>query len=147
MVVRDPISRFLSGYGNRIIHARALERHGNVIGRLQTEKLPILPDIGFFVDNMERYLDISPYVRNHLAPQCSVIGGIFDKINKIYPISRVHEIPEFFSKERGLHISLPHEQSAGPKFTLSHLSRQQVDKLVDFYKDDYNMLKDHYNAP
>lgn len=146
-VVRDPISRFLSGYGNRILNARALETRGNVVETLKSRGLPTIPDLNTFIELMNEYMEISSYTRNHFSPQFSVIGEIFGKINLVYPISRVSEIPNFFAEKRGVLIKLPHEQSAGKKFTLDDLSRDQLEKLVEFYKEDYEMLKEYFKPP
>jgi hypothetical protein len=147
VVVRDPISRFLSGYGNRIIHARALETRGNIGEMLKAENLPTMPDLNEFVDNLEKYLSFSSYMRSHLSPQASVIGEIFPRIQHVFQISNVGRIPEFFRERRGLEVKLRHDQSVGPKFKPSDLSKDRLDKLVAFYEDDYKMLKDFFTPP
>jgi hypothetical protein len=146
-VVRDPISRFLSAYGNRIVHARALETRGNVVETLKAKGLSTIPDLPSFIDNLEAYVQISSYTKNHISPQSSVIGGIFKHIKHIYPLSKVSEIPSFVLETRGVEIALPHEQSTGPKFKQSDLSAQHLAKLIDFYSEDYAMLKDYFQPP
>lgn len=146
-IIRDPVSRFLSGFGNRILHAKALETRGNISNKIKAAGLSLEPDLDDFVDNLEEYLQISTYMRNHLSPQTSIIGAIFPKIKHVFPISRASEIPDFFRALRGLEVRFPHEQSAGPKFKISDLSSMRLKKIIDFYKDDYALFKQHYEPP
>lgn len=146
-IVRDPVSRFLSGYGNRILHAKALETRGNIGDKIKAAGLSLEPDLDSFVDNLEKYLQISVYMKNHLSPQASIIGAIFPKIKHVLPISRAAEIPEFFRTHRNINVTFPHEQSVGPKFKPSDLSRSRLKKIVDFYKDDYALLHQHFAPP
>lgn len=147
VIVRDPVSRFLSGYGNRVLHAKALQTRGNIGDKVKAAGLPLEPDLDGFVDNLEKYLQLSIYMKNHLLPQASVIGEIFPKIKHVFPISRVAEIQDFFRAERGVNLELRHEQSAGPKFKTSDLSSARLKKVVKFYKDDYKLLHQYFSAP
>lgn len=146
-IVRDPIKRFLSAYGNRIVHMKALETMGNAAEVISAKKYPLQPTLEQFVQNLEFYCSASLYMKNHIAPQETIIGQIFSKIKNVYDTSQVPELELLLTKRCSKDIILPHEQSGGPKFSISDLSTNSVKKLLKFYEKDYDMLSDFYNPP
>lgn len=146
-IVRDPLKRFLSAYGNRVVHMKVLETTGNASVKIRLAGYPLQPSLEQFVQNLEFYCDASSYLKNHIAPQQTIVGGIFQKINRVYDISQVPEFESFMSERYGKPIVLPREQSGGPKFTASDLSKSSLKKLLNFYRKDYEMLSQFYTPP
>lgn len=146
-IVRDPIKRLLSAYGNRIVHMKALETMGNAAEVISAKNYPLQPTLEQFVQNLEFYCSASLYMKNHIAPQETIIGQIFSKIKNVYDTAQVPELELLLTKRCGKAIILPREQSGGPKFSISDLSTNSVKKLSKFYEKDYDMLSDFYNPP
>ncbi|WP_207101573.1 sulfotransferase family 2 domain-containing protein [Paracoccus shandongensis] len=147
VIVRDPIKRFLSAYGNRIVHMKVLETVGGASARILAAGHPLQPSLEEFVQNLEFYCSVSSYMKNHIAPQEKIVGDIFPKIKRVYDTSQVPEFEAFMSERCGSQIVLPREQSGGPKFTVSDLSERSLGKLLDFYRKDYKMLSRFYSPP
>lgn len=147
VIVRDPIKRFLSAYGNRVVHMKALETMGDASAKILMSNYPLQPSLEQFVQNLEFYCNASSYMKNHIAPQETIVGGIFSKIKHVYDISQVSEFEKFMSERCEKQIVLPREQSGGPKFTVSDLSERSLKKLLDFYHEDYAMLSRFYSPP
>ena len=145
-IVRDPIKRFLSTYGERIGHVKVLERAGTV-EKIRSDGYPVQPSLEEFVQNLEYYCEVSSRVRRHIAPQKNIIGPFFPRIKKVYEISQIPEFEAFMSERYGKPITLAQDQTGGPKFTIADLSQRSLEKMVDYYKPDYKMLSQFYDPP
>lgn len=68
-VVRDPVSRFLSAYTNRVTYYRDMERecaqNPEIRSQFDELGLPAVPDLDVFIDNFEHYVNLSPSIRLH----------------------------------------------------------------------------------
>lgn len=146
-IVRDPIKRFLSAYGNRIIHMKALETTGVASKLIKAAGYPLQPSLEEFVQGLSFYCKASSYMRNHIAPQETIVGEIFPKIKHVYDTSQVPAFEALMSERCGREIVLPREQSGGPKFAVSDLSKKSLSKLIDYYRKDYEMLSHFYSPP
>lgn len=146
-IIRDPIKRFLSAYGNRVVHMQALETMGDASSKILAAGYPLQPSLEQFVQNLEFYCNASSYMKNHIAPQETIIGEIFSNIKRVYDTSQVPQFEEFMSERCGKQIVLPREQSGGPKFTVSDLSKRSLRILLNFYREDYEMLSRFYSPP
>lgn len=146
-IIRDPIKRFLSAYSNRVVHIKALETVGKSAELIEDSPHPLQPTLEEFVQNLEFYCEVSPYIRDHVAPQKTVIGHFFPKIKHVYDTSQVSKMEALLSERTGMKIVLPREQSGGEKLTLDNLSPQALKKLLAFYAEDYKMLSQFYIPP
>ena len=147
VIVREPIKRFLSAYANRVVHIKALETVGTAAKTINASPHSLQPTLEEFVQNLEFYCEASPYIRNHVAPQQSVIGKFFPQIKRVYDPAQVPDLEAFLSERYEKPIVLPREQSGGPKLTTQDLSRSSLKKLKRFYKNDYAMLSEFYKRP
>lgn len=74
VIVRDPIKRFLSAYGNRIVHRKVLETTGYASKLIRAAGFPLQPSLDEFIQNLEFYCKVSSYMKNHIAPQETIVG-------------------------------------------------------------------------
>jgi len=133
-VVREPIDRFISFYQNKIVQ----------------EKKYIDPsvDIDNLAMNLEKYQSQNSALKHHTETQKSFLGddlAVFDWVGKIEDLSKLHETIQEMTH---LNFSLPQKQtsSSSRKAKLS-LSNETILRLVDFYKEDYALLKGFYQVP
>lgn len=145
-IVRDPIKRFLSAYGNRVVATKALETVGHSKAKIDRSVYSLQPSLDEFVQNLEFYCEVSPYIERHIASQSSKIGKFFSKIKLTYDTSQIPEFEEYLSKKYRRKVKLPHKQTAGPKYKISDLKKESLEKLQKFYEKDYNMLSNFYNS-
>jgi hypothetical protein len=145
VIVRDPIKRFLSAYGNRVIHVASMKKRPKVAAALAREGLGAMPSLAEFVENLEQYRKISRYVRIHTIPQANYVGAFWSEIKHRVPIERIGDVPAIIKAATGQKVVLPHTQGGGPKPSVGDLSPRHFDKLVKFYRSDYDMLKGLYS--
>ncbi|WP_421723395.1 sulfotransferase family 2 domain-containing protein [Bauldia sp.] len=140
VIVRDPIKRLLSAYGNRVLGA----------GESRSEKLSSAglkpePTIEEFIINFNEYRENSKVIRNHTIPQSRYVGDFWDKIALKIPIEQLGSVPEMLQKLTGARVELPQMKKTPNPAKVSDLSPKLFNKLVDFYQKDYEMLGPMYS--
>lgn len=145
VIVRDPIKRLLSAYGNRVVHAKALKKRPDVAAALARAGLSDMPSLAEFVEYLERYRTLSHYLRFHTIPQSKYVGAFWTDIKHRVPIENMREIPAILQQATGRKVRLPHAQTGGPKPLVDELSPAHFNKLVKFYHADYEMLSGIYD--
>lgn len=143
-VIRDPVSRILSCYSDRVVFRRVLGRKR--IGAEVCKALDITPnpDLNEFILNLEKYRVASRPIAHHSRPQYSSIGLDLDYYQRVYPIEELDALAVDLSGIRESTITLPHLQTHGPKYRVEELSREALVKIVDLFGGDYILLKRYY---
>mgnify|MGYP000268061510 CR=1 FL=1 len=78
--------------------------------------------------------------------EVDIITG-FDNLQKYSQIFKIEELSDLMAelmKRTKLAVELPREQNYGPLFQLSGLSDDAFEYLLDFYKQDYDLLANQY---
>ena len=140
VIVREPISRFLSAYGNRVVHAKILQMNDSIALKVKRARLSPAPDLDEFIAKFEDYRSISREVDIHTLPQARFVGKFWEKITYRLPINNVTQVPGIIEKHTGMKIELPYTQTGGPKFSADQLSSKQTKILQKVYRDDYKMF-------
>ena len=137
-LVRDPIKRFLSAYGNRVIH------HGDVspeavrqAGRLK--RLTPNPELDEFIERLEAYMAI-PVIKAHCRPMVDILGPEPGYFHAIYDIGQIDAFLADASQVVGRELKAGRFQTGGPKFSPDILTAAQKAKLEKFYKRDYEVF-------
>lgn len=148
-ITRDPVRRFLSMYSNRVVHHRELSNQG-IVG-IELEKNGLLPDpqINELIDRLDEYMAARPSIFHHARPQHDFIGSDLSIYSRLADISEVdvviNEIKEIW-RENGLATyadaakPLRREQTGGPKLGLEVLTSESFERLLDYYKCDYDAI-------
>lgn len=147
MVVRDPIKRFLSAYSNRVGHHRELsewyirEKHPELLGKIPCYD----PDLASFIKYIELFMAV-PSIRHHFKP----ISQFFNKsdffsFDKIYKIENINDLESDLTKVYNKEFRLDKKQTEGVKLGVDALDFEQLSFLMDFYKDDYEILENYYS--
>ncbi len=149
IVLRDPIKRFLSGYSNRVTHHNELSfeylsNHKHSSAKILLDKGSILnPGIGQFIEFFDDYYQ-TPSIHHHLRPVTEILDGDLEFFNKIYILENIRELEEDISNLSKKIFKLPKSQTGGKKYSHKELNSQQMDYLIDFYKEDYKLMQDFY---
>jgi hypothetical protein len=145
-ITRDPIKRFLSMYSGRVVNQRELSRQSKSATRLEDASLPFDPQINELVDKFDRYLENSTSIRHHAIPMMNFLGTdltVYSRIADIGDIDIViNEIRGYWVR-KGMHKQLelsPAKQSSGPKIGLHELHPDSFEKLLDYYKEDFEKI-------
>jgi len=138
-VARDPIKRFISGYRNRVLHHENIKKLLDIDG--QKYKPPLLSD---FALSLPGFIKISVSVAHHMSLQKLILGDNLQKYSQIFKIEELSDLMAELMKRTKLAVELPREQNYGPLFQLSGLSDDAFEYLLDFYKQDYDLLANQY---
>lgn len=146
-VVRDPIKRFLSAFGNRVLHHKELSR--DYVERLKLDPPLDLdafafdPDLASFVDQFDAYRRV-PTIDHHFRP-ISEFSAPLAAFDKVYPFEALNDLIADLEQRMGVPMPLPHSQRGGPKLQVKDLSPRIFNKLVDIFAADYAMLDGLYS--
>lgn len=148
VVLRDPVKRFLSGYSNRVGHHRELSenyirgKHPELI-----DELPAFnPDLDQFIAQFDRYLQVST-IRHHFEPVSNLLTRKqLDRFDRIYRIEDLGELEKDLSRLLEDDIKLTKAQTGGKKVHISSLPREQVERLIDLFRQDYELMEGIYST-
>ncbi len=151
IVLRDPIKRFLSGYSNRVTHHKELSyeylsKHKHPSAKILLDKNSILnPGLGQFIEFFEDYYQ-TPSIHHHLRPVNEIVNGSLEIFDTIYTLENIKELEKDISDFSKKDFKLPRSQTGGKKYSHKELNSQQMDWLIDFYKEDYKLMQDFYTV-
>ncbi len=147
LIVRDPIKRFLSAYGNRVCYHGELSRWFISTYRPELLKeIPVFnPGIGQFIDYLDIYIK-SPSIYHHVQPINKLLNvSSLSKISDLYKIEDLSDFSEEITKSTGKPFELGRYQTHGKKIHIKDLSKLHLEKLIDFYRKDYDLLRGIYS--
>jgi hypothetical protein len=148
VVIRDPIKRFLSAYSNRVTHHKELSQEF-ILSRFPqyAEQLPFFdPNLQQFTDNLKHYLRIRP-IEHHVEPvSVHLSAEQSQQFSKIYPLENISSLECDLSEILGHDVKFGRSQTGGRKISLGELSLIQMKTLIDYYKEDYQLLSEFYTA-
>ena len=145
-VVRDPVSRILSCYRNRVVYRKELSaKHIQGVKRLAG--LPPDPDLSTFVKNLERYRMISRPIAHHSQNLSYFLGNTPDWFDKIYDIRKVDDLMQDLRERVGELPEVERSQMGGPKVSIADLSEQEIAKIRKMYAEDYKLFGKYFEDP
>lgn len=142
-VVRDPIKRLLSAYRNRVVHHRELSNEA-VGTRLSEANLPANPDLATFIRYLRRYAKCVRSIGHHTRPQVDFLGRDPSWISRLYRFSELEILAEDVRRLTNSNVSLPWLQKGGPKIKVEDLNPKQIDKLREYYAEDYAVFGSYF---
>ena len=146
-ILRDPVARLLSAYGNRITHARDTYKGRLARTRAWALGLPMDPDPDTFFCRLGRYRLQSGSIRKHTRPMTDFLGRDTHRYDRIYRIEDMAELADDLRARTGRPVTLPRTQTGGRKLTLHDVSRASYDALLDLTRTDYDAFRDYYSPP
>ena len=149
LLLRDPIRRFLSGYGNRVIHYKELSRR--YVSGLRLERpldlatFPFDPTLEQFVEHFDLYRRI-PTISHHFRPVSEFVAPL-SAYDHVYPLEDLDRLQADLREWTGQPFSLPHAQQGGPKLRIADVPKHTLHHLIDLYAQDYELLSPFYRPP
>lgn len=134
-IIRDPIKRIISTYGNRVVHHQEISPSKSA-WHLKGKGLKHDPSLSEFIDNLDEYRVI-PSINHHVRPIVDFIGtepGYFDRV---YAFNELSDFVADISAIVGKKLTLPRAQTGGPKLSPEDLSAEQIEKIRAYYWQDY----------
>lgn len=145
VVVRDPVERAISGWANRVIHERDVERSSISRTLLTPFGLGPKPDADTFFLNLGKYMLANNRVRRHLLPQASYLGDDLSFFDEVYRIDELDRLNADLSTLIGKPVTFGRHQTGGPKLRFSDLSRPAAEALMRHLEPDYSLLSSFYS--
>jgi hypothetical protein len=106
-VVRDPLSRVVSGYFSKIVHLNCLEEPSTRVAAWAAG-LTTRPTLEELLTNLARYKLVSRVIRTHFQPLSHYLGADPAWYSRIYDISEVGELADDACSRTGRTAKLPH---------------------------------------
>lgn len=144
-VVREPVERGLSGWANRVMHERDVDRSAISKAALKPFGLGPFPDADTFFLNLGKYMAVNDRVRRHLLPQAAYLGDDLSFFHAVYRIDELGRLAADLSARIGKAVSFGRHQTGGPKIKFSDLSRAAAEKLTRHFEADYRLLAKFYS--
>lgn len=146
IVVRDPIERFLSAYASRVLDHGETNR--NAVEKQSAWLLNTLPhfkpNLTQFIEHLDVYLQV-PSILHHCQPLSELVNHDLSQFSHVVTIRDMASLQTLFSETVGKDIVIPHQHVGKNKVSLGELSRPQIDKLLQFYDQDYELLAPWYS--
>jgi hypothetical protein len=92
------------------------------------------------------YRQASATIKHHTDPQFYSIGKNLSYYDRIFRFTELAEIAHTLKAAVGAEITLPKEQSEGPKLSVADLSKDERRRISEFYAEDYLLLNDFYRS-
>ncbi len=144
-VVREPVERGLSGWANRVIHERDVDRSALSKAALKPFGLGPFPDADTFFLNLGTYMAVNDRVRRHLLPQAAYLGDDLSFFDAVYRIDEMDRLAADLSARLGKPVTFGRHQTGGPKVKFSDLSPAAAEKLNKHFEADYRLLARYYS--
>jgi len=108
------------------------------------KELPISPSLNVFVEHLPTYLAASQQLELHMMPQRVYLNGKLDAFDGIFPLENISELAAKLSLMTKREVKFGRYQTGGPAVSLSDLSADSFERLLDYYDQDYELLQGYY---
>jgi Sulfotransferase family len=137
-VVRDPVRRLLSCYGDRVIYNRVLSARA-AGPALAAAGLPTNPGLELFIDRLEDYHRAVPDLTHHAAPHTRFLGHDPSYFSDIFSMRQLPDMAARLTALLGQTVEIAHFQTHGPKFDPAILPGPSLAAIRRFYAEDYDL--------
>ncbi|WP_323246487.1 sulfotransferase family 2 domain-containing protein [Synechococcus sp. CCY9202] len=141
-MVRDPISRFLSAYANRVLDSRW--RNPSHAQRCKSMGLPAKPDLETFLANLNDYQSI-PEIAHHTRTQRFFLGNDLSYYDKVFRVEELASAIDYINSRAGMTLEFPRLKTDGPKLRKQDISEIAVRRLMHILCEDYELLGSLYS--
>ena len=136
-VVRDPVSRLLSAYTNRVLYHDELSR--SRLTNLGAD-LPPRPDLKTFVMRLNDYQAVSGPIRHHTLPMTYFLGKDPAYFHRLYRMNELTALEGWLRERTNLDVHLRHEQKSSTKITSADVSPSLIERIRECFSLDYEVF-------
>lgn len=146
-IVRDPVKRILSCYGNRIIDYGDLRKGRFARTRAMLLGLSMTPGLDEFILALHRYRLQSGEVRHHSNPYARFLGSDLSFFDRIYTMEELPDLTRDLEERTGQKVTLFSQKTDSTKVQLKDLGDAAFAALLRYTAADYALLRDYYTPP
>lgn len=140
-VVRDPLERFVSCYNNKILDEDTRVKVENMVEinhKLKLYNLEVKPDIDYFINNFFLYRELTEIYETHTMKYVDILGTNTSYYDDVYNMRDINtQLMPKLKSITGTDYTKGKKNKSKHLLKVSDLSSSQLDKLKEFYKDDY----------
>ena len=146
IIVRDPVKRFLSAFGNRVkfhgeLNKKAVKKNAHGL----EAQLPFFnPNLGQFIEHFDIYEKV-PTIKHHCRSLSSWVGTDLTPFTHVYPIEKINQFEQLIKLQTNKDIIFPRMQEGGRKIPLHRLTEKHLNFLIEHFADDYQLLNGFYS--
>ncbi|MEL6206003.1 MAG: sulfotransferase family 2 domain-containing protein [Pseudomonadota bacterium] len=138
-VVRDPVSRVVSCYANKIQQRNVLSEP-ETAERARAEGLSLTPSISEFVADIDGYHAVSSSLRHHSMPLSHFLGTDPSYFARIFALSELPLLVAMVAEHTGRDVpALPHVQRSGSKQVMNDISEADAAAIRDRFAEDIDL--------
>ncbi len=145
-LLRDPVQRIISAYGQRVVDSKELSR--DAINPEAAKALGVNHDPGIdeFMIKLPEYRVLSGPVRHHTNPFTHFLGSDLAYFTHVYKTEDLPELVEMVAQKSGFDAKMPHKnKTKSKKRSFDDLSKRAKRSLLRFCAGDYALLKGYYS--
>lgn len=150
LIIRDPIDRFLSAFNEKIIQKGFFSKEEVSNEHLRLFLGVPIPDINFFIENLATFLEFQ-YLYNHMRPLTEILGELdLSFFTHVFPIENIDKCRVFLMDLTERRCDLPHANKSKnnkKQVFLDDISETNLNFLINFFKSDYELLRNYYRPP
>jgi hypothetical protein len=142
-IIREPLSRIVSCYRNRVLYHQELSSRV-ITEDMRSEGIYPNPSLDDFCLNIEFYRSVSASIVHHTDPITVFLGEDPSYFDKIYSLGDIESFFADLSALTGKKITPYKEQTGGPNVSIGDMSQEAREKIIDFYKNDYDVYANYF---
>jgi len=143
-VMREPLSRLISAYSDRVADRDDIRRSGLSTTMCKMLKLNPSPCPEEFVLNLRKYALINDRIYRHVIPQVNYVGKQADYYHKVYRIQDIPVLAQDLSEMLDLNLQTRKSNSSKKKASLDDLSSEAIEFAKEYYRDDYDVYGEYF---
>jgi Sulfotransferase family len=130
-IVRDPVSRILSAYSNRVLHYRELSS-ASAGKALAKAGLTPDPDLGVLMANLDAYKGCSRSITRHFSHQEMFLGRSRAYYGRIFTVEAIGDMVDYINQRCGTKAIMPRLQDGGQKLDLGSLPETTRRAVIEY---------------
>jgi hypothetical protein len=149
LVIREPIKRFISAYNNKILQGKRLSK--NFLSKKDPTFLKHFPEIQLNpnIHQLIKQFDIYRQawaVGHHTDSIYDLIQGKIELFDKVYTTGQIEILAKDITKIINKPFRVPRLNTSDIQnaITLKDLTQEEIDFLIDLYKEDYKTFNNFY---
>lgn len=145
-VVRDPLSRVVSGYFSKVVRLNCLEEPSTRLAAFAAG-LTTRPTLEELLANLSRYKLVSRVIRTHFQPLSYYLGTDPAFYERVYDISELGELADDACARTGRTVKLPHVGRNRSGDTAGVMTPAVVARVQEDFREDVLLYGAYFAAP